>query len=93
MLLASGLPKFLWTEMIQHVTWIKNRTGTCALNSKIPYEMVFKLKPHLQDLPKWGSTIYILVMVNSKNGLTKPTGLDTMVILRATGSIGPGKGM
>src|SRR5882724_7055442 len=28
MMLASGLPKFLWIETVQHATWIKNRTAT-----------------------------------------------------------------
>jgi len=60
MLLASGLPKFLWMEMIQHATWVKNCMTTHALNSKTPYKMVFKMKLHLQDLPEWGSAIYIL---------------------------------
>ena len=60
MLLTSGLPKFLQTEMIQHATWIKNHTGTCALDGKTLYEMVFKSKHNIQDLPEWGSTIYIL---------------------------------
>jgi len=60
MMLASGLPKFLWTETVQHATWIKNCTATCALNGKTPYEMLFKSKPHLKDLLEWGAHIYVL---------------------------------
>jgi len=32
--------------------------ATCALDGKMQYEMVFKGKPHLEDLPKWDSHIY-----------------------------------
>src|SRR5882724_10884752 len=60
MLFASELPKFLWTEAVQHATWIKNRMATCTLDDKTPYKMVFKSKPHLEGLPEWGSTIHIL---------------------------------
>jgi len=60
MLLASDLLKFLWTETIQHATWIKNHMAKHILDGKTLYEMVFKLKHHLEDLPEWGSHLYIL---------------------------------
>ena len=66
MLLTSGLPKSLWMETIQHATWVKNRMETCALDGKTPYEIVLKMKPHLQDLPESGSAIYILHEGHSK---------------------------
>ncbi|KAG2050453.1 hypothetical protein BDR06DRAFT_864419, partial [Suillus hirtellus] len=61
---ASRLPKFLWGEAIMHVTWLKNRTGTQALNGMMPYEALFKKKPNLDNLPEWGSH----VKVHSPNG-------------------------
>ena len=38
---SSKLPKNLWGEAINHVTWFKNRTLTCTLpEGKTPYEML-----------------------------------------------------
>ena len=38
MLHASGLPKFLWGEAINHAVYLKNCTGTKALDGKTPYK-------------------------------------------------------
>ena len=37
LLLASGLPRFLWQEAMLHTTWIQNRTPAQALEGKTPY--------------------------------------------------------
>ena len=60
MLLAADLLKFLWAESVQHVTWLKNCTLTCALSRKTPFEMLHKSKPNLEDLPEWGTRIFVL---------------------------------
>ena len=60
MLLASNLPKFLWTESVQHAVWLKNCTTTCVLNGKTPFEVVFKSKPNLKNLLEWGVCIFVL---------------------------------
>src|SRR5882724_5057309 len=60
MIIASCLPKFLWTEAIQHTVWLKNHTATHALDSKTPFEVLFKQKPNLQDLPEWGTHVVVL---------------------------------
>ena len=59
LLLASGLPRFLWEEVMKHVTWLQNHTPTHAINSKIPYEMQHKKKPHLAGIQKFGVAAYI----------------------------------
>jgi hypothetical protein len=56
---ASGLPKYLWGEAIMHATWLKNRTATRTLDNKTPYEMLFKDKPNLENLPVWGSHVKV----------------------------------
>ena len=33
---GSGLPKSLWGEALRHAVWLKNRTGTRALDGKTP---------------------------------------------------------
>jgi len=59
-LIAADLPKFLWAESVQHVTWLKNHTSTHALNGKTPFEMLHKEKPNLENLPKWGIQVFVL---------------------------------
>jgi hypothetical protein len=57
---ATGLPKFLCGEAINHIVWIKNRTHTQALPSgKTPYELVYSRKPDLSDLKEWGTLVWV----------------------------------
>jgi len=58
--LSVDLPKFLWAESVQHVTWLKNHTLMQALNGKTPFEMLFKQKPNLKNLPEWGTCMFVL---------------------------------
>ena len=66
MLLASDLPKFLWTESVQHTVWLKNCTTTHALDGQTPFEIMFKMKPNLKNIPEWGACIFILCKGCSK---------------------------
>jgi hypothetical protein len=60
MLIASGLPKYLWAETKRHAVWLRNRTSTKALpHGKTPYEMATGQKPDLSDLREWGCTAWI----------------------------------
>ncbi|KAG2078558.1 hypothetical protein BDR04DRAFT_998459 [Suillus decipiens] len=49
-----------------HATWLKNRTATRTLDNKTPYEMLFKDKPNLENLPVWGSHVKVHSMTGSK---------------------------
>jgi hypothetical protein len=51
--LTAGLPKFLWTESIQHTVWLKNQTSMCVLDGKTPYELMHREKLNLTDLPEF----------------------------------------
>ncbi|KAJ8594482.1 hypothetical protein M405DRAFT_703634, partial [Rhizopogon salebrosus TDB-379] len=42
-----------------HAVYMKNRTATCALDGKTPYEMLHGKKPNLMDLPIWGSRVWV----------------------------------
>jgi len=59
LLLASGLPRFLWAEAMKHVTWIQNRSASRALKNKTPYEMKFKKKPNLAGIQEFGAAAYV----------------------------------
>ena len=59
LLIASGLPRFLWEEAMKHTTWLQNRTPARALDGKIPYEMIHKKKPHLGGIQEFGAAAYV----------------------------------
>ena len=59
LLLTSGLPQFLWEEVMKHVTWLQNRTPAHAIDSKTPYEMQHKKKLHLAGIQEFRVTVYI----------------------------------
>ncbi|KAF8575077.1 hypothetical protein K439DRAFT_1370798 [Ramaria rubella] len=57
----AELPKFLWSELVHHATWLKNRMSTCTLPyNKTPFELMFNSKPDLSDLPEWGTKVFVL---------------------------------
>ena len=59
LLLASGLPQFLWKEAMKHTTWLQNRTPAHAIDGKTPYEMQHKKKPHLAGIQEFGVAAYV----------------------------------
>ena len=59
LLIASGLPQFLWEEAMKHATWIQDRTPTHTNAGKSPYEMRHKKKPHLSGIQEFGAVVYI----------------------------------
>jgi hypothetical protein len=59
LLIASGLPRFLWEEAMKHTTWLQNRTPAQALDGKTPYEILHKKKPHLNGIQEFGAAAYV----------------------------------
>jgi len=59
MLIASGLPIFLWGEALFHACYLKNRTSTKALNGHTPFEAVTGKVPDLRNLPEWGCLVWV----------------------------------
>ena len=59
LLLASGLPRFLWEEAMHHTMWLQNRTPTHALDGKTPYKMQNKNKPYLGGIQEFGVAAYV----------------------------------
>ena len=66
MLIESNLPKSLWGYAILHANYIKNRTHTCSLPDKTPYEMVHGKKLNLQDTYEWGKDINVNIKQDDK---------------------------
>ncbi|PIL37456.1 transcription factor [Ganoderma sinense ZZ0214-1] len=59
MLIASGLPRFLWGEALLHAIWLKNRTSTKALSGRTPYEALTGSPPDMSGIPVWGSQVWV----------------------------------
>ena len=39
--------------------WLKNRTATCALDSRTPYQALFRRAPNLSALQPWGTMVWV----------------------------------
>ena len=59
LLIASGLPRFLWEEAMKHVEWVKERSPHSALDGKTPYEMKHQKVPHLEGIHEFGAAAYV----------------------------------
>jgi hypothetical protein len=55
---ASGLPLNMWPEAVPHASRLLNLTPTKALDWKTPFEAVFKRKPDIRHLQRYGSRAY-----------------------------------
>jgi hypothetical protein len=58
-LVASGLPKWLWGEALQHAVHVYQRSAHSALSGKLPYEVRFGTAPDVSRLWPWGSVVYV----------------------------------
>jgi len=60
MMIAAGLPKFLWAEAIHHSVWLGMQTPSCALPEFItPLEKAAGCKPDLRGVLEWGIPIWV----------------------------------
>ena len=59
LLLASGLPRFLWKEAMKHSAWLQDQIPASALKGKTLYKMGNKRKPNLNGIQEFGATAYI----------------------------------
>ena len=66
MLLDSKLLKFVWGYAILHANYMKNRTHTCTLPNKTPFEMVNHKKPNLYASHQRGSKVYVKIKQGDK---------------------------
>jgi len=58
MIIAAGLLKFLWAEVVHHSMWLGVRTPSRALPEFItPLEKATRFKPNLKGVLEWGILI------------------------------------
>ena len=63
MMIAAGLPRFLWAEAVRHDVWLRNRAPTRALTvNQTPYEVATGIKPDLTKLYEWGIPIWVKLL-------------------------------
>jgi len=60
MLHNSGLPRFLWAEVYNTVTYLHNRTPTRALGGRTPYEVLYGMKLDVSHLRAFGAPCAIV---------------------------------
>jgi hypothetical protein len=66
MLLGRDMPKILWAEALNYVTWLKNRLLSRATPGRTPYELVNKTKPNLMLAHEFGTPVYVHVTTGGK---------------------------
>lgn len=61
MMIERNVPKFLWTEAVMHMNFIRNRVSTSSnIGNTSPYEIWNNKKPHLEYLREFGCDVWIL---------------------------------
>jgi hypothetical protein len=60
MLHDSGLPKFLWAEAFSTATYVHNMTSKKALGGLTPFEVLYGMKPDVQDLRAFGAPCAVI---------------------------------
>jgi len=59
MLIAKGLPHFLWAEAIGYAAYIRACVPTRALEDKTPYEAWTGKKPNVAHLREFGASVWV----------------------------------
>ncbi len=55
----AGLPQSMWGEALRHSTWLKNRTSTCALGGRTPWQALYGSPPNLSGLKRFGEAVWV----------------------------------
>lgn len=63
---SERLPITLWADVMDTVTFLKNRSPSSALGKATPFERAFGLKPNLSNLRVVGCVAYALVLKNKR---------------------------
>lgn len=67
LLLQSKLPQAFWAEAVATACYIRNRSPTTALGGMSPYEKLKGEKPDVSNLHIFGSTVYVLDKIPTKD--------------------------
>jgi transposase InsO family protein len=66
MLLGRDMPKILWVEVLNYVTWLKNHLPSRATPGKTPYKLVNNSKPNLALAHEFGTPVYVHITTGGK---------------------------
>lgn len=72
--LASGVPDFLWPEILQHANTIHN-VNICTTTGKTPHEIYFGEKPETSNLRIFGSIVATHREPSTRKSKLDPTGV------------------
>jgi hypothetical protein len=64
---ASGLPKFLWSEAVKHAVWLRAR----ALINKTPLEAATGERPDLSSIHEFGWKAFVRFRSRNEIGIVK----------------------
>ena len=67
MLADSGLPKFLWAEMMFTAAFLGNRAPHSAIGMQSPYKVLHGTEPDLRFLRVIGAQAFVHIETYSKN--------------------------
>ena len=71
MLFTHDLPTFLWPEAVSYAVCLANRSPTCTLPDKTPYEAFWKRKPNVAHLQEFGADCWVLRQDTALHKLTR----------------------
>ena len=74
LLIGSGLPCTLWAEAMMHSAWLQNRSATCALDRKTPYEARNGKRPNLAGIQEFSTVAYMKDLTAGKLDLQAQVG-------------------
>jgi hypothetical protein len=66
MVLGWDMPKILWAEALNYVTWLKNCLPSHATLGETPYELINKSNPNLALAHKFSTLVYVHVTTGGK---------------------------
>lgn len=55
----AKVDRHYWPEEVKEAGYFKNRTMTNTIVRKIPYEILFKKKPSMNNLRIYGSKVFV----------------------------------
>ena len=87
MLIAKGLPTFLWDKAVSHATYIRNRSPTRTLKGKTPYEAWTGKKPNVSHFREFRSDIWVLDESKNRSKLAPKSKMIFMGFLEGSKAV------
>jgi hypothetical protein len=75
----TNVPAYLWKEFFRAATYIQNRSSTCALSFRTPYQKLFDRKFDMSKFRVIGSFASIWIPKDPQNELESKSKLNTIM--------------